>query len=175
VVEPETWAKVVNRVSGVNFGNIYCGTKALGYHQVKLPEGHTWQSYTKLLLESLPPETRANYMDRFDKFMKYWMEEGSAVPDDMIDKLPSSAVITDKISNRSKGKRVVKYRYLEDFLDSELETHRLAPTWRRMAICILKNDHLCKGLSFTQTKNQTERMKQLVKKYRNILEGKDDV
>ena len=50
IIEPETWARVVNRVSGANFGNIYCGTKALGYRQVQLPEGHTWKSYTKLLL-----------------------------------------------------------------------------------------------------------------------------
>jgi predicted phosphoadenosine phosphosulfate sulfurtransferase len=167
VVEPETWARVVNRVSGANFGNIYCGTKALGYRQVQLPPGHTWQSYTKLLLESLPPETRANYMDRFDKFIEYWLTKGSAVPDDMLDKLPESATITDKISNRgSKDKRVVRYKYIEDYLDNELESKRLAPTWRRMAMCILKNDHLCKGLSFTQTKNQTERMKQLVEKYK---------
>jgi len=37
-----------------------------------------------------------------------------------------------------------------------------------MAGCILKNDHLCKGLSFTQTKNQVERMKMLLEKYKNL-------
>lgn len=169
VVEPETWAKVVNRVSGANFGNIYCGTKALGYRKVQLPKGHTWQSYTKLLLESLPPATRENYLDRFNKFIEYWLTKGSAVPEDMLDKLPDSAIITDEISNRgSKDKRVVRYKYIEDYLDSELESKRLAPTWRRMAMCILKNDHLCKGLSFTQTKNQSERMKYLIEKYKNL-------
>jgi len=169
VVEPETWAKVVNRVSGANFGNIYCGTKALGYRQVQLPKGHTWQSYTKLLLESLPPATRENYLDRFNKFIEYWLTKGSAVPEDMLDKLPDSAIITEEISNRgSKDKRVVRYKYIEDYLDNELESKKLAPTWRRMAMCILKNDHLCKGLSFTQTKNQSERMKYLIEKYKNL-------
>jgi predicted phosphoadenosine phosphosulfate sulfurtransferase len=169
VIEPETWVKVVNRVSGANFGNIYCGTKAIGYRKVQLPKGHTWQSYTKLLLESLPPATRENYLDRFNKFIEYWLTKGSAVPEDMLDKLPDSAIITEEISNRgSKDKRVVRYKYIEDYLDNELESKKLAPTWRRMAMCILKNDHLCKGLSFTQTKNQSERMKYLIEKYKNL-------
>ena len=48
VIEPATWAKVVNRVSGANFGNIYCGNRILGYRKVKLPKGHTWKSYCKM-------------------------------------------------------------------------------------------------------------------------------
>ena len=169
IIEPETWARVVNRVSGANFGNIYCGTKAIGYRNVQLPKGHTWKSYTKLLLASLPPETRANYVDRFITFMRHWNKKGSGLPEDVFDQLPDSAVITDEITNRgNKDKRIVRYRRIEDHLDSDIESKRYAPTWRRMAMCILKNDHLCKGLSFAQTKNQVERQKQLIEKYRNI-------
>lgn len=169
VIEPQTWAKVVNRVSGANFGNIYCGTKMLGYRKVSLPPGHSWKSYTKLLLDSLPPETRANYIDRFVKFIRYWHRKGAAVSDEDLALLPDEAEITDRLSTRgAKNKRVVKYRRIPDALDNNLEAKRAAPTWRRMAVCILKNDHLCKGLSFAQTKNQVERMKALVKKYKNI-------
>ncbi len=169
VIEPETWARVVNRVSGANFGNIYCGTKAIGYRQVQLPKGHTWKSYTKLLLASLPPATRANYVDRFTKFMRYWHQKGCGLPDDVLDKLPASAVVTDDITNRgAKNKRVVRYKRIEDHLDSEHESKHYAPTWRRMAMCIIKNDYLCKSLSFAQTKNQVERQRQLIEKYRNL-------
>lgn len=169
VIEPETWAKVVNRVSGANFGNIYCGTKAIGYRNIQLPQGHTWESYTKLLLASLPPGTRANYVDRFTKFMEHWIEKGSGLPEEAFEKLPDSAVITNEITNRGKkNKQIVKYKQIEDHLDIEIESKHYAPTWRRMAMCILKNDHLCKGLSFTQTKNQVERQKQLLEKYRDI-------
>lgn len=35
-------------------------------------------------------------------------------------------------------------------------------------MCILKNDHMCKGLSFAQTKRQAERQRALVEKYRDI-------
>jgi predicted phosphoadenosine phosphosulfate sulfurtransferase len=169
VIEPETWAKVVNRVSGANFGNIYCGSKIMGYRHVDLPEGHTWKSYTKLLLASLPPETRTNYIDRFIKFMRYWHKNGCGLPDDYLDKLPQSAVITENVTNRGhKNKKIVKYSKIEDHTSGDIESKHYAPTWRRMAICILKNDYLCKSLSFTQTKNQVERQKQLIAKYRDL-------
>lgn len=169
VIEPETWAKVVNRVSGANFGNIYCGTKALGYRQVHLPEGHTWKSYTKLLLASLPPETRENYTRRFIRFMRYWNQKGCGLPDDCLDTLPASAVVTEDITTRGKkNKKIVRYKKIEDRLEGNLESKKYAPTWRRMAMCILKNDHLCKGLSFAQTKHQAERQRQLIEKYRNL-------
>lgn len=169
VVEPETWARVVNRVSGANFGNIYCGTKALGYRNVQLPKGHTWKSYTKLLLASLPPETRANYVDRFITFMRYWNREGCGLPDEAFEHLPEEAVITDRISTRGKkDKRVVRYKAIPDHIDGAFEPKHYGPTWRRMAMCILKNDHLCKGLSFAQTKKQSERQKQLIEKYKNL-------
>lgn len=129
IIEPETWARVVNRVSGANFGNIYCGTKALGYRRVQLPSGHTWKSYTKLLLASLPPATAANYKRRFITFMRHWRKKGSGLPDDALDRLPDSAVITDEISTRgSKDKRIVRYRRIEDHLDSDIESRKHAPT-----------------------------------------------
>jgi len=179
IIEPETWAKVVNRVSGANFGNIYCGSKILGYRKVVLPRGHTWRSYTRLLLNSLPPETRANYIERFAKFIKYWHKTGSALPDELHELLPKEAIVTNNISKRGKkNKKLVRYKGIPDALDSVIESKKAAPTWRRMAACILKNDHLCKSLSFTQTKNQVERitqtknqverMKILIEKYKNL-------
>jgi len=169
VVEPETWAKVVNRVSGANFGNIYCGTKAIGYHKVKLPHNHTWESYTNLLLSSLPCNTRANYVDRFNKFIKYWRINGCGILDAYLKLLPNEAKVMDDCSSRGKkNKRIVKYDSVPDSLTLFLEQNKCGPSWRRMAACIIKNDHLCKSLSFTQTKNQVERMKILIQKYKSL-------
>lgn len=169
VIEPEIWAKVVNRVSGANFGNIYCGTKAIGYRHVDLPKGHTWKSYTKLLLASLPPETKENYTSRFIRFMRYWHKNGCGLPNDYLNKLPVSAVVTESVTNRGhKDKKIVRYKKIEDSVGGDIESKWFAPTWRRMAMCILKNDHLCKGLSFAQTKHQAERQRQLIEKYRNL-------
>lgn len=169
VIEPETWAKVVNRVSGANFGNIYCGNKVLGYRKVNLPQGHTWKSYTKLLLATLPDELSGHYKKKFVKFMKYWNKKGCPVSNDFSLELPEGAVILDKLSSRGKkDKRLLVWKKIHDKLDGDYEAKKLAPTWRRMAICILKNDHMCKTISFSQTKNQQERMKQLLVKYKNI-------
>ena len=54
VIDPEIWTKLVGRVQGANFGAIYCRTKAMGYRNLELPEGHTWKSFTFFLLETLP-------------------------------------------------------------------------------------------------------------------------
>lgn len=166
VIEPDTWARVVNRVSGANFGNIYSGNSILGYRRVKVPHGHTWRSYTKLLLATLPKEIADNYKDRFIKFINYWRRVGCVVPEGTL--LPSEAVITDRMSRRGRGGRgrpLVVFKGIPDVIPSRLEAKKIAPTWRRMAICILKNDQLCRSLSFSQTKHQRERMKYLLKKY----------
>ncbi|MDR0726733.1 MAG: DUF3440 domain-containing protein [Rickettsiales bacterium] len=169
VIEPETWAKAVNRVSGANFGNIYAGNRILGYRDVKLPPGHTWRSYTKLLLATLPKEIANNYINKFIKFITYWHRNGSPIPDKLLNMLPGEAVILNKTSTRGrKNKPLMIYKSIPDRVHIQLEAQKAAPTWRRMAICILKNDQLCRSLSFTQTKRQREKMQTLLTKYSRI-------
>jgi len=163
IIEPDTWARAVNRVSGANFGNIYCGTKALGYRRVKLPEGHTWESYTKLLLATLPRAVALNYRTKFIKFIKHWQYTGSVVN---VSWMPEEAALSGKYSTRgNKNLPLVIYKTIPDKLPFWAEAKKLGPSWRRMAICILKNDQLCRSLSFSQTKGQRERMQNLLKKY----------
>jgi len=165
-IEPETWAKVVNRVSGANFGNIYCGTRMLGYRNVTLPKGHTWESYTKLLLETLPPSLAEHYRGKFAKFINYWKTTGSVVNTSW---MPEEAHLSGAVSTRGrKNMPLVIYDSIPDTLPIWAESKKLGPTWRRMAICILKNDQLCHSLSFGQTKNQRERMQALLEKYKMI-------
>ncbi len=169
VVEPDTWQKVVNRVSGANFGNIYCGKDAMGYRKVILPKGHTWKSYTKYLLNSLPVEVANNYKHRFIKFIRYWNKKGSPIPKEKEKLIPPEAYIYGDISTRgSKDKKLLRYKKLPDKIDGDFEAKKLAPTWRRMAMCIIKNDHLCKTISFTQTKQQRDRIKTTLEKYKNL-------
>lgn len=169
VIEPQTWARVVNRVSGANFGNIYSGSSALGYRRVQLPPGHTWKTYTKLLLASLPAELAANYRERFVKFMRYWHRTGCVVPEDYYKVLPSGAISLGGLSTRGHaGGQLITFTRIPDSIPSRFEVKKIAPTWRRMAMCILKNDHLCKSLSFSQTKKQRARMRLLLEKYSQI-------
>lgn len=85
VIEPETWSRVVARVAGANSGALYAGKRGniLGNGKVTLPPGHTWQSFARLLLDSLPPFEREHYEDKILVFLRWYSERGyrSGIPD----------------------------------------------------------------------------------------------
>lgn len=171
VIEPDTWARVVNRVSGANFGNIYAGKKIMTADYT-LPKGHTWRSFCKFLLTTLPKETANNYRCKFIKFIRYWQRTGCPVPADIIEELestcPDAIENLHKFSNRGKGdKEMIRARKVLDELPC-LDNRQDLCTWKRMAMCIIKNDYICKGLCFTITKDLTKRQKEIVEKYKNL-------
>ena len=170
-VEPDTWARVVNRVSGANFGNIYGGTKIMGA-MYTLPKGHTWKSFTKFLLSTLPEDTALNYKAKFIKFIKYWNRVGCPLHDDFVAELEESysdaITNTHAFSKRGKGdKEVVRFRKIIDEAPG-LDSKDDILTWKRLAMAIIKNDYVCKSLSFSITKDLTLRQKHLIEKYRNL-------
>jgi predicted phosphoadenosine phosphosulfate sulfurtransferase len=173
VIEPDTWFRVVDRVSGANFGNIYAGSKATGAKRIKLPEGHTWKSFCKFLLKTLPKETRDVYVAKFVKFLRYWHQVGSPITADEIklleDLAPNSFINTQTYSNRGKGdKEVVRAISIPDELPG-LDNKSDFFTWKRLCMAILKNDICCASLSFSITKRQVLKQNELLKKYREEL------
>lgn len=138
-LEPQTWAKIVNRVEGANFGNKYTETDrtTLGNYKVNLPPGHTYETYAKFLLNTMPPYLAAHYQERIDKFLSWWEKEGVKV--------------------------------IPDYDDPKMEAKRKVPSWRRICKVLLKNDYWCKGLSFSQTKRQLEKQYEIITKYKNLL------
>lgn len=76
VIDPNNRAKLVGRVDGVNFSGIYGGTTAMGRKSIKLPPGHTRESYMYFLLSTLPEETRQNYLNKLAVSIKFWREKG---------------------------------------------------------------------------------------------------
>jgi predicted phosphoadenosine phosphosulfate sulfurtransferase len=135
VIEPESWARVVARVTGANQGALYAGVRGniLGNGAVTKPPGHTWESYAKFLLASLPEREAENYRDKIAVFIWVWRERhGVAMTDEG---------------------------------DPQLEAKRKQPTWRRVAKVILKNDRLCKGLSFSQQRSTLTAWE----KYRRVM------
>lgn len=176
VIEPQTWGKVVNRVSGANFGNIYGGSKIMSAN-FKLPKNHTWKSFTKFLLSTLPEETANNYKTKFIKFIKYWNRVGCPVQEDFIKELesicPDAIINTHKFSVRGKGdKEVIKFKKIVDEVPG-VDNKDDILTWKRMCMCIIKNDYICKGLSFSMTKDLTIRQQKIMEKYKNIIRGRD--
>lgn len=86
IIEPETWGKVVARVNGANFGSLYAQESGniLGRIKVTKPPGHTWQSFTKLLLDTLPVATREHYSNKFIVYLKWYADRGypDGIPDE---------------------------------------------------------------------------------------------
>lgn len=123
ILEPETWAKLIARVNGANSGALYVQESGnmTGYRTIALPPGHTWKSFTNLLLGSLPQPTREHYIERFRVFINGWRERG--------------------------------YVEIPDEAPKVLEDQKWAPSWRRMAKVLLRNDWWCKGLGFQQPKS----------------------
>lgn len=168
VIEPHTWGKLVSRVNGVNFTGIYGGTTAMGWKSITLPEGHTWESYMYFLLSTLPEHTRLNYLAKLETSIKFWQEKGGVLDADTINALKQAGVsiqVGGK-SNYNTSKLPVKMSYIDDI---DIKEFKLIPTYKRMCICIMKNDHLCKYMGFSQTKNEIARRKNIIEKYKNLL------
>ncbi len=85
LIEPETWARVVARVNGANSGALYAQESGniLGRLKITKPEGHTWQSFAMLLLDSLPPRTKEHFTNKIAVFIHWWQEHGCPmIPDE---------------------------------------------------------------------------------------------
>lgn len=121
VIEPETWVRLLGRVRGVNFGNIYGKTKALGYRNITLPEGHTWESYTKFLLSTLPKRIRNNYINRFQTSIRFWHTVGGGLEEETIAELEEHGypIRRNGVSNYTifKNTRVIFVDKIPDHTD----------------------------------------------------------
>lgn len=112
VIEPETWARVVARVNGANSGALYVQESGniTGYRKISLPEGHTWQSFAQLLLESLPPQTREHFENKIAVFVHWWIERGYR------DGIPDEADAADEAAKRVPSwRRICKMLLRNDY------------------------------------------------------------
>ena len=84
ILEPHTWSKLVARMEGVNSGSLYSEEKGnvLGNTKISLPDGHTWQSFSKHLLDTIPPQTAEHYKNKIAKYIKWYKDRGwESIPD----------------------------------------------------------------------------------------------
>lgn len=168
VIEPRMWSKMIGRVNGVNFTCIYGGTTAMGWKSIKKPKGYTWEDFMFFLLKTLPEKTRRHYLEKLEVSMKFWREKGGCLSDEVIKKLRDAGVKIDVgyETNYATSKKPVRMDYIDDI---DITEFREIPTFKRMCICILKNDHFCKYMGFSLTKNELERRKNVIEKYKNLL------
>lgn len=169
VIEPDTWAKMLGRVNGVNFAGIYGSTTAMGWKSIKLPPGHTWKSYLKFLLSTLPKEARENYERIFKTSIEFWRKRGGVLSDETIEELREAGIpleVKGKTNYKTDKKAVVFEEYPDD---APVKDFKSVPSFKRMCITIMKNDHTAKYMGFSRTKEQTEKRKQAMQKYKDIL------
>lgn len=168
ILEPATWARVVERVEGANFGARYVqqSGSVMGNHQITLPPGHTWKSYAKFLLSTMPPPTAAHYRRKIRVFLTWWRRNRHAFAT-----APAREAMT------AAGVMPDWRRGIPDAAPPKLEnksaryagrTVRL-PSWRRICKVLLRGDYWCHGLSFTQTTRELERQAALVARYMEDL------
>lgn len=103
--EPETWEKIMNRVSGANFGSLYARTKLLGHLQTNKPKHMTWEQYCCFLIESIAlmnKDIAKWYIDKIEVTLKYH-------------KTKYNQDITDKEGN--KGKEYISFQLITRALE----------------------------------------------------------
>lgn len=85
IIEPETWGRIVNRVSGANQGALYVKESGniLGQRTISRPDGLTWRGYAERLLGSMPPAASEHYKDKIAVFLKWYETRGysKGIPD----------------------------------------------------------------------------------------------
>lgn len=169
-IDPDTWGKMIGRVNGVDFTSLYGDTSVMGWRNIKKPNHFTWKQYMYFLLDTLPEKTRRIYLKKLDASKKSWLV-GGARDDKTIKELldeGSPVILTGKTNNRGKkNKQVIKFKdYLDDTSVTEFKS---IPTYKRMCICIMKNDTTCKYMGFAQTKEEIRKRNKAIEKYNKIL------
>lgn len=142
-LEYETWGKVLNRVNGVNFGNIYCKTTALGNIKSSKPDFMSWQEYAVFLLESIGIYNRDLMMHYYRKIKKFMIWH--------------------------KNKFGIQVKDIPETAECKLENQKKVISWRRIARAIEKNDFYLRRLSFAQTRTDDEELQRLIHKWDNLL------
>ena len=130
ILEPTTWSKLVARMEGINTGSLYSEEKGnvLGNTKISLPEGHTWESFSKHLLNTMPPKTAEHYKNKIFKYIKWYMDKGfETIPDqsdwkeEQLGKIPSWRQIAKTLLKndywcRNLGFQITKSSAYEKYL-----------------------------------------------------------
>ena len=168
VIDPDNWGKMVGRVNGVNMMSLYGGTTAMGWKNITKPDKFTWKEYCFFLLNTLDEPLREHYLEKLKTSLTFWREHGGALDDDTLAVLKAEGA---EFTNRGKlnihsSKDIVSF---DDYLDdTNVKKFKDVPTWKRMCVCIIKNDYSCQYMGFAKNKQEVDARKRAIEKYKNI-------
>ena len=109
IIEPETWGRLCARVQGANSGALYSVETGnfLGNQKITKPDGHTWESFCKFLLDTMPKKTADHYRDKFAVYLKWHFDRAIDIPDEQ----PGDTGTKDVPSWRRLCKVILKQDY----------------------------------------------------------------
>ena len=138
LLEPSTWYKLINRVSGVNSGSLYV-------HE----NGNMTGNKDVFKPEGHTWESYTNFLLKSlpRKMQKHYKE---------------------RFTKFIAGWIQRGYVKIPDEAPHDLEVKCWAPSWKRMARCVLRNDFYCKGLGQTQPKSEAYEKFKAIKHKRKI-------
>ena len=167
VIEPHTWGKLLSRVNGVSFAGIYGGTTAMGWKSITKPKHLTWKEYCYFLLGTLPKETRENYEKKLETSIKFWREKGGALSAQTVAELAGVDGVTNKgKASKISDKDVISFEDYPD--DLNCTNFSEVPSYKRMCVCIMKNDIYCKYMGFAATKEEAARRKRAMELFKTL-------
>lgn len=134
ILEPQTWFKLIARVNGANSGSLY------------IQENGNISGYNKIT----KPEGHT------------WKSFVNLLVRTMPKKTRDH--YTDRFNKFIAGWKRRGYETIPDEAPIDLENKQWAPSWRRMAKTLLRNDYWCKGLGFTQPKSDAYQKFKILKK-----------
>lgn len=138
ILESDTWYKLLNRVSGVNSGSLY------------INENGNINGYNDVT----KPDNHT-----WESYTNYLLK---SLPNKIQDHY------RERFTKFIVGWKKRGYDKIPDQAPHDLEVKCWAPSWKRMARCILRNDYYCKGLGQTQPKSEAYEKYKAIKAKRKM-------
>lgn len=168
VIDPKNWGKMIGRVNGVSFAGLYGGTTAMGWKSITKPKHFTWKEYCYFLLGTFDEKTRKHYERILATSIEYWCKKGGYVKEEVFEDIHKKVdnFFDCGFSERYPEQKVIKFDTYPDEIESKY--FKDIPSYKRMCVCIIKNDYYCKYMGFGLTKEAIEKRKITLEKYRNL-------
>ena len=128
----------------------------------------------EFLLSTLPEDVATNYKKKLEFSQNYWRTKGGSLSPETVRQLRELNIqiqVGTVANNYSvfKENLPVTMEYQDDI---DITDFRLIPTYKRMVICILKNDHLCKYMGFGMSKTEAQLRARAARKYSDVYTDK---
>lgn len=170
VIDPTNWGKMISRVNGVNMAGLYGGTTAMGWRDITKPDHMTWKEYCFFLLNTLDEETREHYLKNLKTSIKVWAERGGGLDPKTIQELQEAGIeiVNHGPISKTTTKDVITIAEYPDDVPG-VTNFKDVPSYKRMCVCILKNDYVCKYMGFAPTKEYQQRRKATIEKWSKLI------